>query len=446
MSTTLGIDLGTSSIKVARFDAAGEMIALASRPFHEPTEHDVPFDRIWDVLTEAVREVTSSGQDIAAVGLSSQTNSFALIDARNLPCTPVHLWTGDWAGDEAGYLADRFSSSQLAEATGMTQLTGRVLVPKCLHLKNKHASLWSQKASIQLLPDMVIQRLSGKAVTDASLWSLTGLYNIERRTWWAPALEMLDIDSDQLPRLSWAGGTAGQLTNAAAERLMLPAGIPVAVGALDHLAAAVGVGNVLPGCVSLSTGTASCVVATHGCRPPAIQGGTLGPHPANPDLWYALSWSGLSSAGLVWYSQQAGKPIAELGNAARKADGWQAKPRDPSNSSAGFTFHDTTSQKRNRPTEAQAVGAILDCLTDEVEQLLRRAACKTDIERLIAIGGGAQSDHWLKMIANRVKVPVVRPNCVEAAAAGAARFAAKAAGRIESLAANLPEANAIFEP
>lgn len=437
MSDTLGIDLGTSSIKVARFDAGGEMTALATRSFHQPDEHDVPFDRIWNTLVDAIREVARSQANITAIGLSSQTNSFAPIDRDSQPLTPVYLWTGDWANDEADEIAEIIEPQRLAETTGMTQLTGQLLLPKCLSLKKREPQLWSKMASIQLLPDMITQRLCGQAVTDPSLWSLTGLYDLGSRSWWSTTLDMLEINGEQLPILKSAGASAGQLTDSMAQELSLPTGIPVAVGALDHLAAAVGVGNVRPGLASLSIGTASCVVVTRNNRPPAMDDGVIGRHPADPELWYALTWTGLSSAGLDWYSQQVKRPVGDLLNEASQsqtgADGWRANPCEPNNAAAGFDFRDTTSAHRNQPTDTQAVHAILECLTDEIEQLVNRATGDTTIEQLIAIGGGAQSDLWLKTIARQLGLPVARPTCIEASARGAARFAALAAGQTESL-------------
>ena len=448
MSDTLGIDLGTSSIKVARFDAAGQMTALAARPFHESNEHDVPFDRIWHALTEAIREVAGSQADIAAIGLSSQTNSFALIDRDHQPLTPVYLWTGDWANEEANQIAEAIDPQRLADSTGMTQLTGQLLLPKCRSLKTRQPELWSKMTSIQLLPDLVTQRLCGQAVTDPSLWSLTGLYDLEARSWWRTTLDMLNIGNKQLPILSSAGATAGQLSEVTASQLSLPASIPVAVGALDHLAAAVGVGNVRPGLASLSTGTATCIVVTHASRPAPMKGGVVGRHPADPELWYALTWSGLSSAGLTWYSQQVNRPVGDLLNETSQsqtgADGWKATPRDPNNGAAGFDFHDTTPAHRDHPTDAQAVAAILECLTNEIEKLVHRATGDTTIKQLIAIGGGAQSDLWLKMIARQLGVPVARPQCIEASALGAARFAALAAGQIDSLTEVEPKTDRIY--
>jgi xylulokinase len=158
----------------------------------------------------------------------------------------------------------------------------------------------------------------------------------------------------------------------------------------------------------------------------------------------------LSAAGLTWYGQQVNESVGDLLREASQpqagADGWQADPRNPNNAAAGFDFHDTTSAHREQPTDSQAVTAILECLTNEIQELVGHATGGATIEQLIAIGGGAQSDLWLKMIARQLRIPVVRPTCIEASALGAARFAALAAGQIDSLADFEPQADAVYEP
>ena len=453
MSDTVGIDLGTTSIKVARFDLDGEMIACTSREYHEPDEHEVAFDQVWEALGEATRELIGSTRNrpgVVSIGLSSQTNSFGLMGEQGHPITPVWLWTADFAANEAAELNQRFGSPAIANAVGMASLTGQLLAPKCLHLKRHDRDTWGRLRSVRLLPDMVTFRLCGRADTDPSLWSLTGLYDLDSRDWWDPMAETLGIDRAWLPTLSAAGRPAGGLTRDVADELGLPAGIPVAVGALDHLAGAIGVGNARPGTASLSTGTASCVVVTHGDRPPAMVDGVVGRHPAAPELWYALTWTGLSSTGLNWYARQTGGEdrLAELLNAAGGiapgADGWRAVPRDPNRGDAGFDFTRARPGHADGPSDAQAMRAILECISDEIGTLLTRAAQGQRIERLIAIGGGARSDVWLQLLADRLDVDLVRPSCIEASVRGASRFAALAAGQIGSLYA-APRAGHIFE-
>ncbi len=445
MSDYLGIDLGTSAIKVGRFTPDGEMTASASLAYHAPSEHNVPFDRIWTALCDATREVlagSDSPDGVAGIGISSQTNSFALVDASGEVLSPVFLWTGNWAGDEAAELNDRLGDRVIAEAVGMTALSGQLLAPKCLKLmrgekgdeSNYDAGVACLRAGhnwthplFWMLPDLVTARLCGRAVTDASLWSLTGLYDLNTEDWWPTMLEVLDVRREQLPELSSAGRFAGRLRQRAADALGLPAGVPVAVGALDHLAGAIGVGNVGPGVASVSTGTASCVVVTHDDRPAAMPGGVVGRHPGAVGKWYALAWSGLSSTGLNWYAGQTGVELPELlaaaGNVDAGADGWRAAPRDPNSGDAGFDFHREGRATGDLPTVAQATRAILERLTEEIARLVDSAAQGRRLEKLIAIGGGARSEVWMRMLEKRLGVTVFQPACLEASALGASRLA-----------------------
>ena len=112
MSDTIGIDLGTTTLKVARLDSCGRLIVSCARHYHEPHEHEVDFDRVFGVLADAMRELMAGTRErpaVVGVGLSSQTNSFALLDEDGACLTPVYLWTGDWAGDEAVALEQRLA-------------------------------------------------------------------------------------------------------------------------------------------------------------------------------------------------------------------------------------------------------------------------------------------------------------------------------------------------
>ena len=434
MSDTLGIDLGTSAIKIGRFDKNNDPVAIVSRDYHKADEHEVDSEAFWNALVDGVRELTISTQSrppIAGIGLSSQTNSFLLLDSDHRPVTPIHLWTGDWADDDANKLNERFGH-QIGECVGMAKLTGQLLAPKCIHLKNAEPDTWARMTSLWMLPDWITWRLTGQAVTDPSLWSLSGLYDLNNDDWWSGMIAHLGINPNHLPHLSETGNQAGLLRTEVANELALDAKTPVAVGALDHLAAAIAVGNTRPGIASISTGTASCVIVTHDQRPPLIKSGVIGRHPKEPRAsaradaarWYALAWSGLSSTGLSWHARHCRTSINDLlekgKNVRAGANGWTAAPRNPNNGDAGFDFHHATSSE---PTQAEATRAILECLTNELKRLTNEAAASRPIEQAILTGGGAQAPLWCTLIAEALQTSVTPWPCLDASAQGAAKLA-----------------------
>jgi len=443
MTDTLGVDLGTSAIKIARFDEHGELIACVSRPYRRPQEHEVAFERIWSALADGARELITLTPDrppVAAIGLASQTNSFALLAPDQRPLSAVYLWTGRFADREARQLNRNLGPARIARAIGMTALTGQLLAPKWRYLEQHRPEFFSGRPCAWLLPDLITHRLCGHAFSDPSLWSLTGLYDLDGRGWWSPMLKRLHLTPDRLPHLAVAGAAAGPLLPETARELLLPPGIPVAVGTLDHLAGAIGVGNLSPGEASLSMGTTSCVVITHARRPSAMEGGVVGRHPGDPSLWYALAWSGLSTTSLDWCACEygGGRSLADLieeaGRVPAGADGWQAHPRNPEDGEAGFDFTRLTAGPAERPAGGEAMRAVLECVTAVVRTLLTRASDGVPVEHLTVLGGGAQSDVWPQILANELGTIVARPTCVEASARGAATLAALAAGLIPSLA------------
>lgn len=430
MTDTLGIDLGTTAIKIGRFDPDGRVVRIVARAYHDPSEHDVPPERIWQALTDATSELIGATHErgpIVGIGLASQTNSFLLLNEQSEPLTPVHLWTSSFADRQAEQISRQLGCEAIANTTGMMSLNGQYLAPKLLYLREHAPAIWSQIRSVWLLSDWITWRLCGAAVTDPSLWLLTGMYDLKIGGYWTDILELLDLSADQLPMISWAGRPAGKLMPEAARALGLPPGVPVAVGALDHLAAAIGVGNVAPGTVSISTGTATCVVVTHSERPYPIPDGVIGRHPADESKWFRLAWSGLSSSGLTWYARQAGGEhlLPDLLANAESASSWQAVPRNPANAAEGFDFRASDGHSDSVPSHHEAMGAILRCLTDELIRLLRLAAGEQRIQQLTILGGGARSDQWLRMIGDAAGITAARPECIDASVAGAAGLARK---------------------
>ncbi len=414
MADTLGIDLGTTAIKVGRFDARGMPIALASRRYHVPDEHAIPVERVLDAVQEVLREVmqtTREREAPAGIGIASQVNSFALIDEHGRPLSDLFLWTGNWADAEAERLHDSLALETMQTATGMTRLTGQLMLPKCLHLSERESQVWQEASGIRQLADLVTLDLTGEHVTSPGLWSLTGLYDFARQCWWPEALDRLGISPDTLPPLQPAGNVAGRLRKSIAVELALPAGIPVAVGTLDHLAGMIGAGHIQPGMGTLSLGTATCVVVTHAMRPPAMSEGVIGRHPANTDHWYALTWSGLGTLAPEQCRQQvaAETPLSEL--MAIACSHPVPAPDSP----------------------AHGMRVVVEQINTEIRRLLEHACAESSLEFLAVIGGGAQSDAWMQMLADELRIPLLRPASVEAAAAGAARLGAYAAKRIPSL-------------
>jgi xylulokinase len=259
----LGIDLGTSSVKalVVRLDgtvvgqAAGDY--AVSNPRAGWSESDPT--RWWDATARAVRQaVSATGAQPAAVGLSGQMHGVVATTEEGHPVRPAILWS------DARATAELEPYRRLSR-TDRTRL-GNPLSPGMAGPILAWLARWEPQAYAAarwaLQPkDWLRAQLTGQFATEPSDASATLLYDLTTDDWHAEVLDALGLDAAMLPPiLAHSAQRAGVLTAAAAEMLGLRAGIPVAAGAADTAAAALGSGLVTPGTVQLTIGTGAQLV------------------------------------------------------------------------------------------------------------------------------------------------------------------------------------------
>lgn len=443
MKAILTYDLGTTSLKTALFDPAdGRLLALAEReiPIHRPSPtwaEQNPLDW-WEAAVETTHKVLKAaptGYQVAGIGLSSQRETVAPVDASGEPLGPAVLWMDRRALKEAGELAERLGADEIHQVTGMVA-EPTFTAPKLLWLK-RHQSHVFKRAQWFLCPkDYLGMRLTGAPFLDPSMACRTALYDTRRRDWWPAALEALELSPDRLAPVVDSAAPGGYLTAKAAAVLGLPTGIPVAAGGGDRcceaLGAAVGGGRVME-----STGTATNVSAA------TLR---LGEHLPNGILVSAhvvegwLLEQGISTGGSVlkWLRDSVtGLPYAEMDRLAAgsppgaggllllpffmgaRATRWHSQAR-------GVMFGLTLGHSQGDLARAVMEGVTLEvraCL-----DVLRREG--VEISELVCLGGGAASPVWLQIKAGVTGMPVGRLQSGHAASFGAMLLGAAAAGLI----------------
>ena len=463
MSCYLAFDLGTSAFKIALFDRRGRLIALSRQGYHTIDEHEVPPPAVWEALRAGVDEVLGvshlTAADVTGVGIASQTNSMVLLGPGGHELTAIDLWTHNAADAEARELEQRFGADALGRTTGMPALLACQVLPKLVRLRMAAPALIGPDVRVRLLPDYVVEGLCGQAASDGSLWALTGLYDLQSGSWWPAALEAAGVSAGQLPKLARPGALAGRTTAAAMARLGLPSGIPVAVGSLDHLAAAVAVGNFGDGDLSESTGTVLCLMASTSAQPSAAPNTIVGPHADATAGYYRLSYSQVSAYWLDWYAEKSGLSQTVLADALAAAadvpptcDGLAAVVGPSGDPADGPVFVNAATGVPGEPaTHAHAIRAIMEAvaynLADMMDSLApipagplprgagipparetgRQDACTTAC--VFAVGGGASSPLWLQIKADVLGLPIRTIECPQAAVLGAAIYAAVGAGQ-----------------
>ena len=307
----LGIDIGTSAVKLSLIGEDGAEIDAASAPLTLQTPH--PYwseqdpEAWWRAVVVACGDL-GARRDLKAVrgvGLSGQMHGAVLLDRADEIIRPAILWNDGRCFAEAEALAARGWIGEMAGAPPLTGFTA----PKLIWVKRHEPENFARIARILLPKDYVGLRLHGRHVTDKS--DAAGTLWLDQRTRaWSPRLcEASEIDIVWFPDCVEGVETVGEISGAAARALGLPPGTPVTAGGGDAAAGAVSVGAVRDGAAFLSLGTSGQLfVATADYRPNPEAVVHAYAH-CIPDMWFQMAAMLNGARPLAWFSRIAGAPI-----------------------------------------------------------------------------------------------------------------------------------------
>jgi xylulokinase len=428
MGALIGLDIGTSGVKALALSEDGELLARAeiAYPLSTPrpgwAEQD-PED--WWRATEAALAQLGV-PEVSGIGLSGQMHGLVALDAADAVIRPAILWNDGRSQPECDELEARLGLERLVGLTGNRALAG-FTAPKLLWLARHEPDTYARIARIMLPKDYVRLRLCGEHAIDVADASGTLLLDVGRRTWSTEMLELLEIDPAWLPRVLESPAVSGET----------PAGVPVAAGAGDQAAGALGVGVDRPGPLSIALGTSGVVFAALPGFAADPQGRVHAFCHAVPGAWHAMGVM-LSAAGsLQWLRDVAapGEPFAPL---VESAEEWEpgtegllflpylAGERTPHfDSGARGSFTGLTLRHDRGALTRAVLEGVAYGLRDSLD-LLRELGVEP--ERGRASGGGARSELWLRIVASVLELPLERPVVEEGAAYGAALLGGVAAG------------------
>jgi xylulokinase len=442
--STLGLDLGTSSAKAVVTDIGGGVLAQASAGYAVTSamagyaESD-PADW-WNAVRACAREavdaaVHAGGTRPAAIGLSGQMHGLVLTSAGGEALRPALLWADSRATGALGAYR-RLEPAALARlanplAPGMT---GPLLLWVAEHEPGTY-----RDARWALAPkDWLRARLTGEIHAEPSDASASLLYDVPGDRWDLEVVGALGLDAGLLaPVLPSAGAPAGRLTAAAAAELGLPAGIPVAAGAGDTAAAALGSGIGL-GEIQLTVGTGAQVLRPLAAPASRADAGVNLYRSATPDGWYQMGATLSAGLSLNWVREVMNASWAELYASA----GRPGQPHDP-------IFVPHLSGERTPYCDPALRGSWTALsLADDRTSLLRCALEGTAFairdaldallgedlpggqgpERLRLAGGGTLAAGWRQLLADVLGLPLYAVDVPAASGRGAALLGAHAAG------------------
>jgi len=423
----VGLDVGTTGVKALALSPEGDVLARVEESYELSTPHPGWAEQDpEDWWRAAERALAALGGEPAAIGLSGQMHGLVVLDDRDRVLRPAILWNDQRTEAECVEIEERVGLARLIQLTGNRALTG-FTAPKLLWLRRHEPTTYAQVAHVLLPKDYVRLRLTGEHAIDVADASGTLLFDVARRRWSREMLEALELDAAWLPRALESPEVSGETV----------AGIPVAAGAGDQAAAALGVGVDRPGPVSVVLGTSGVVFAALPAFAAEPQARVHAFCHAVPGGWHAMGVM-LSAGGSLRWLRDVFGPRGGYDELTAAAEEWPA-------GTEGLTFLPYLSGERTPHADPHAraayagltlrhhrgalVRAVLEGvaygLRDSLE-LLRELGVDPRDGRVS--GGGARSDLWLRILASVLRLPIRRTAADEGSAFGAALLGGVAAG------------------
>lgn len=440
----IGIDLGTSSVKLLLMDEKGKIRNIVSREypllFPCPGWAEQNPQDWYDQTVEGMKDLLQGfdAKTVAGISFGGQMHGLVVLDKEDKVIRPAILWNDGRTTKECRFLNEEIGRDKLSEYTANIAFTG-FTAPKLLWLRENEPENFARIEKIMLPKDYLAYRLTGVHCTDVSDASGMLLLDVKNRCWSKEMCEICGIREEQLAKVLESYETVGFVLPETAGQLGMSDHVRVAAGAGDNAAAAVGTGTVGEGSCNISLGTSGTIfISSRKFR--VDQNNALHSF-AHANRYYHLMGCMLSAASCnKWWMEDiigtkdyAGeqKAVEKLGENHVYFLPYLMGERSPHNDpNARGTFVGMTMDTTRADMTQAVLEGVAFALRDSFEVAKSLGIL---IERTKICGGGAKSPLWKKMIANILNIKVDVIESEEGPALGGAMLAAVADGVFESV-------------
>ena len=455
----IGLDLGTTALKVAVFDDNGDLLGVSTQEYVllTPKNNYVEADAgvYWESFKKGLLELKNiTGyipQEIKAIGISAQGETLFFVDKEGNPIRNAIVWMDNRAQDEAREIAGRFTNEVCYKVTGQVSFEPCWPASKILWIRRNEPETYNRTARYLLIEDYFIYKMTGRYVSEGSLLCSTTYWDISSKRYWKEMLDFIGVTEDQLPEIMESGEKVGCLKADVAYELGLDTNTVVCTGALDQAAGAIGVGNIHEGVFSENIGAALAI-----CVP--VSKPTFDPNRnmplhyfAIPDMYMMHTFT-TGGMALRWFRDSFSREEISVAELMQKSsyeimdnevktippgsEGLLMLPHlagslapDVNSKAKGVFFGFTLKHKRPHFIRSimEAVGYIIQRNIEALSMM------GIEVKEIRSLGGGSRSDVWNQIKADITGKPLVVMDCKEAACLGAAILAGKAVGIFSSI-------------
>lgn len=440
----LGIDVGTTAVKVAVFTVDGKPVAAhrTGYPIDRPRPGWAQQDPLdwWRGCTAGIEAVLSglSADAIQAVGIVSQVNTHLLVDSRLRPLGPAIIWQDQRCAEVARELDAQFTAEDKARIWGgPVVLDASFVGSRAEWFARFEPENWTRARWIMSPKDFIAAKLTGRVATDL----LSGVRVADQNRYIPEAVATVDGLADKLPEILPPEAPLGR---AVGDALMV-------VGTMDAFGAVFGTRTTEPGRGMVSCGTSLVVAGASRDKEPA-QG--IVTFPPRNGLFVHAGPTQAAGEAVRWWSQVAGLSIEDVFTSAANGSpgvvftphlmGERAPLWDPDVRGSFLGLTSATTQADMSRAVLTGVAMSARHVLGVVEQ-----ACGFALASLTFSGGGARSDLWTQIHADVLGRPVERLRVHDSAALGGALLGAVGAGLypdVETAAEATVMADRVFTP
>ena len=439
----IGVDLGTSALKLVMMNSKGELVKSVSKEYpiyfpHSGWSEQNPTD--WFIaVKEGLKEICEGAKEkIAGISFGGQMHGLVILDKDDNVLRPEILWNDGRSTEETDYLNNVIGKEKLSKLTANIAFAG-FTAPKILWVKNNEPEIFAKISKIMLPKDYISYMLSGSFATDYSDASGMLLLDVKNKKWSSEMIEICGISENMLPKLFESFEVVGDIKPELAKELGLNEDIKIIAGAGDNAAAAIGTATVGEGACNISLGTSGTIF---------ISSQNFGVDKynalhsfAHSDGKYHLMGCMLSAASCnKWWMEDILKTkdfskeqenIDNLGENKVFFLPYLMGERSPHNDPAARgTFIGMSMDTRREDMTLAILEGVTFALRDSLEVA---RSLGIEIKKTMICGGGAKSALWKKLVANIMNVEVEVPVSEEGPGFGAAILAAVGCNEYESV-------------
>jgi xylulokinase len=455
MSYLLGIDAGTTMVKVGLFDEEKGAVSHAeidcTVSFSDERRAEIDMEIYWEACKQCLNRISQAGKTslsgVRAVSISSQGVTFVPVDRRGRALRKGIFMYDARAVSEAEEIVERFGEEKIFEVTGQPVVSALFEVPKLMWIRKHEPECFRKIYKILLVQDFLVHKFTGKYICVQPLISSSLLFDVKQRKWWEEMLDFIELEEDKLPDVYRPGERVGTVAGEVSLETGVSTKAVVVAGAIDQVSGMLGIGNTQPGLISESTGS---VLAIHTVSNDVFNLRDAGVHTfcnAVDDTYALISVCPSAGTVLNWFKDlfcekeledalKKGRNVFELIlQGAEKigagSDGLIMLPHlagrgspKPNMSVKGVFFGMRLGHSKSHFVRAliESVAYMLKSNVDVFK------SSGLEIEQIRSFGGGSKSRIWNQIKADVCRLPVVTSGFHEPGCLGAAILAGVGGG------------------